>query len=160
MTQPVTIALVAGSTVTSLVPAARAQDAGAGWLITPEEAALKDPPAGTGSPAIKLRGHAGPNTGGPFVEMVTPPEGQPSKAPVTIFIKFTPNAAPVDLSTLKVTLVKIIKIDITNRLRPYVSAEGIRIADGKIPTGHFRLRLSVADVNGNVTTGEGDLNIL
>jgi hypothetical protein len=147
------LGLISGAVVTS------AGEANSAWLITPDEAALAEAPAGTAS-VPTLRGRAAVNNGGPIVEMVTPPDEKPVHSPATVFIRFAPNRAPIDLATLKVTLVKIIKIDITKRLAPYTTVEGIHITDGRIPSGHFRLRLSIADVKGNVTTGEGELNIL
>ena len=133
---------------------------GADWLITPEEAALGEgPPETPPVPSIRLRGAKATGIG-PTIELVSPEEGKPVAAPVSIFIRFAANQAPIDLSTLKVVLLKVVKIDITNRLRPYVGDEGIRINDGKFPSGKFRLRLSLADVNGNLTTGEGELLVL
>lgn len=133
-------------------------DPAGGWLITPDEAALADAPAA--APSVPdLRGRVTSGTG-PRLEMVAPEEGQPARAPVSIVIKFTPTRAPVDLDTLKVTLLKVIKIDITERLRPYASVDGIRIEDGRIPAGKYRLRLQLADVDGNLTVGEGELHVI
>ncbi len=131
-----------------------------GWLITPEEAALAEaPPETPPVPSLRLRG-ARVSGAGPTIELVTPEEGQPVAAPVDVFIRFVPNQAPLDLSSLKVVLLKVVKIDITDRLRPYVGEEGIRITQGKFPSGKFRLRITLADTNGNATTGEGELVVL
>jgi hypothetical protein len=143
-------------TLLAAVPAVAAPPGeGESWLITPEEASLAEaPPETPPAQSIRLRG-ARATGAGPTIEMVTPEEGTPVAAPVTVFIRFAANQAPVDLSTLKV-----VKIDITDRLRPYVSDEGIRISEGKFPSGKFRLRVTLGDVNGNLTTGEGALVVL
>jgi hypothetical protein len=148
-------------TLLAALPAVAAPPgAGDGWLITPDEAALAEaPPETPPAQSIRLRG-AKATGAGPTIEMVTPEEGTPVAAPVSVFIRFAANQAPVDLSTLKVVLLKVVKIDITDRLRPYVSDEGIRIDEGKFPSGKFRLRVTLADVNGNLTTGEGALVVL
>jgi hypothetical protein len=140
---------------------ARAQKADEGfWLITPEEAAQPDAPPETPA-AVKLRtrGRTAPETLGPKVEMLSPPDGQPTAAPVTLQVKFTANLAPIDLNSLKVKVVKLIKIDITERVKPYLSAEGITIPDAKFPSGKFRVKLEIADVKGNITEGEAELII-
>ncbi len=130
------------------------------WLITPEEAALADaPPETPPVPSIRLRG-AKVGGLGPTIELVTPEEGKPVAAPVSVFIRFLPNQAPIDLASLKVVLLKVVKIDLTDRLRPYVSEEGIRIDNGKVPSGKFRLRVTLADVQGHVTSGEGEIVVL
>ena len=138
---------------------APAQKPAAAWLITPDEAALADAPLEAPPPKVRLRGKTAASPAGPVVEMVNPVDGQPTRAPVSIYIKFTPNPSPIDLATLKVQVLKIIKIDITDRLRPYVKPDGIHIDDGRIPAGHYRLRLSLADVDGHQTTGDGELII-
>lgn len=126
------------------------------WLITPEEAAQADAPAVT-PPPVRLRGRSAPASLGPKVEMVSPPEGTPVPSPLELLVTFAPNQAPIDLASLKVKLVKLIKIDITERLKPYVTQDGIRVPDAKIPSGKFRVLLEIADVKGNVTEGEADI---
>lgn len=152
--------IASGAFVLALATVGLAQSAPEAWLITPDEAALADAPPET-PPAARLRLRGAKAAGlGPTLELVTPEDGVPVSPPVNLFIKFTPNQAPLDLATLKVVVLKVVKIDITDRLRPYVSDEGIRIDDGKFPAGKFRLRISLADVKGNVTTGEGELRVL
>lgn len=130
------------------------------WVITPEEAAQPDAPPET-PPPIKLRtrGTTTPEGLGPKVEMISPAEGKPTSTPLTLWVKFTPNVAPIDIESLKVKLVKVIKIDITDRLRPFVTPEGINIPDAKFPSGKFRVKLTLADVKGNFTEGETDIVI-
>jgi hypothetical protein len=74
-------------------------------------------------------------------------------------VKFAPRNAPVDVSSLKVQVVKLIPIDITDRVRPYVTAEGIQIPDAKLPSGEHKVRLSLSDNAGVVSRKEMTVTI-
>jgi len=123
------------------------------WLITPEEAATPTAPPDElrlqGGTPFEV-GDEAPDTG-PVIEILKPSENKPLSAPLEIAIKFTPRHAPVDLSTLKVTVLKLISIDLTDRLRPFASQEGIRIADARLPSGEHTVRISLADVAGGLS---------
>ncbi len=134
----------------ALSPTARAQGI---WLITPEEAAM--PPA----PPEQSRLQGGmpfdigrdlPDTG-PMIELLKPNDGTSTPVPVEVSIRFEPRAAPVDVSTLKVMVVKLFSIDITDRVRPYSSPQGIHIPDARLPSGTHTVRISLADTAGGVS---------
>ncbi len=80
--------------------------------------------------------------------------------PVNMFIKFTPGRKPIDLSSLEVTLVKSFCIDLTDRLQPYATADGIRAQGIEVPTGDHRIRVSIADVDGNTTVQDFQVKVL
>ncbi len=80
--------------------------------------------------------------------------------PVHVLVKFAPLFEPVDLSSLKVVLVKFIQIDITDRIRPFVTAEGISVKEAKIPPGKHRVRISLADKTGAVSVREIAFEVL
>lgn len=118
------------------------------WLIKPEEAALP--------PAVFERGGPTelstplPETG-PDIEIVSPLADTPNASPLEIMIRFNPRNAPIDLSTLKVTLVKWINIDLTDRIREFVTPEGIHVGNAELPSGEHLVRFSLADQNGDIT---------
>ena len=134
---------------------ASAADPGESWLITPEEAAMQEAPPPPGP--IRLRGKTAMTQDGPYLELISPPDGKSVPSPLLLQVKFAPNVAAIDVASLKVSLVKVISIDITNRLRPFTTPDGLRYPDAKIPSGKFRVRMSLADVEGHVTTGEAML---
>lgn len=124
------------------------------WLVTPEEAALaptpldKRGPQGGGQLDV---GREPPDTG-PVIEVLRPLLGAPVSIPLEISVKFVPRGgAPVDLTSLKVTLMKLFGIDITDRVRPYASPAGIQIPDAKLPSGEHTVRITVADASGGVS---------
>ncbi len=75
-------------------------------------------------------------------------------------INFVPKTGPVDVNSLKVTVVKFLSIDITDRLREYVSASGIQVKEAKIPAGKHIVRISVADAQGVRSIKEIEFEVL
>ena len=121
------------------------------WLITPEEAATAD----EAEPLIRSRG-LGPKLpdAGPMIELLKPIEHETISVPTEVVGRFTPRSAPVDLSTLKVSVVKLVRIDITDRLTAYVSPTGIKIPDANLPSGEHKVRITLGDAEGGVTSKE------
>jgi hypothetical protein len=126
-----------------------AGEPGVVWLITPEEAAAPD----DAEPLVQSRG-LGPKLpdAGPMIELLLPLENATISVPTEVSVRFTPRNAPVDLSTLQVTLVKLIRIDITDRLKPYTSPTGIKIPDANLPSGEHKVRITLGDAEGGVTS--------
>ncbi len=114
------------------------------WLITPQEAAL----AAAEESLIQSRGLT---TSGPGLDVVKPVEGSDAPSPVDILVRFIPREDPVDPNSLKVSLIKLIAVDLTDRVRPYAGPSGIDMKGAKIPPGSYRVRISVADVRGAVS---------
>ncbi len=131
----------------SLVSFAREKPTSDFWLVTPEEAALANAER---SPGVRQRGIA-PRSG-PAIELLKPTAGQASRAPVEIDVKFHPSAAPIDESTIHVTLLKFINVDLTDRLRPYITASGIYIPNANLPSGQHAVRITLADREGNASS--------
>jgi len=145
--------IVAGTMVFGLSQVRAAGTEQGVWLITPEEAAQPGAPEGVLAPPgghpFEI-GREAPDSG-PIIELVKP-EGEAARpSPLAVLIRFTPRSAPVDLSTLAVTVVKLISIDITDRVRPYASPEGIDIPDAKLPSGQHTVRISVGDAGGGIS---------
>lgn len=129
-------------------PTAAAQEF---WLVTREEAAMPPAPEEQVAPrGLFEAGREEPDTG-PLIDVLKPLIGKVQSAPLEILVRFEPRTAPVDLSSLKVTLMKFIPIDLTDRVRPYASLEGIRIPDARLPSGEHTVRISVADNAGGVS---------
>jgi len=132
-----------------LAGGAPAAGEGGVWLVTVEEAAM--PPASTERGGQPLDIEREPPDTGPLIEVLKPPAGSLLSVPLEIAVRFVPRSAPVDLASLRVTVVKLIGIDITERVRPYATPEGIQIPDAKLPAGEHRVRITVADASGGVS---------
>lgn len=128
------------------------------WLITPQEAALApraEAPGGTLLDVGKQESNLGPT-----IEILKPDAGGKGEGPVEIQINFVPKTGAVDVSSLKVTVVKLFPFDITDRLRDYATAEGIQIKGAKIPAGKHIVRISVADTQGARSIKEIEFEVL
>ncbi|MBI5043314.1 MAG: LPP20 family lipoprotein [Nitrospirae bacterium] len=89
---------------------------------------------------------------GPIIKVVTPEEGKVYAPPVNIELNFiTKGLAEIDLSTLKVEYLKLFSIDITQRVLPYVSKQGIKISNAQFPSGTHNLKITIGDKKGAVT---------
>lgn len=131
------------------------------WLITPEEAAMAPAADVNGLPRGGLIdiGREDINTG-PQIEILKPADGARMPSPVEVAVRFVPRLDAVDLASLKVSIVKFITIDITDRIRPYATAEGIQLKEANIPSGKHRVRIAVSDKAGGVSIKELWLEVL
>jgi hypothetical protein len=97
---------------------------------------------------------------GPKIDIAQPKANTPTSSPVEIMIRFSPKKVPIDLSSLKVTLVKWVNIDITEHIRKYATPEGVHIEKADLPAGEHTVRLSLADKEGHVTVKEVKLIVV
>lgn len=123
------------------------------WLISPEEAAFA--PA-TEDNLIRSRGL---NNKGPRIDVLKPAEDIPQHSPLEIQVRFYPNPATVNPDSVKVQLVKFIAIDITDRVKPYLSEAGINVKEANIPPGNHLVRITVSDGKGETSSREIELQV-
>jgi hypothetical protein len=115
-------------------------------LVTAQEAAA--------APEFRTRG-AGPALpkNGPVIRIMQPTVGGDVTAPFPLEIEFEPRpgGSPARMDTLRVTYLKLIELDITDRVKPYVTANRVLVKECNIPQGRHRVKISVADGDGNTT---------
>ncbi len=118
-------------------------------LISAEEAALPD--------ALDVTSYGFTATEtvldkGPEVKVLSPEADKENKSPVKVDIRFIPREGrDVDLSTLKVELVKFPYWDITSRVLPYASKDGIKAEAMQVHSGTHKIRLTIADRSKAIT---------
>jgi hypothetical protein len=118
-------------------------------LVTPEEAAL--PPGQV--PAFELRGSP---TRRPNVLVISPP---PSAgllhSPVDLKLQFHAfGGSEIDLNSVVVTYLKEPTIDMTQRITPFISAQGIDIPRADVPPGKHQFWIELKDKNGRIGAAE------
>lgn len=89
---------------------------------------------------------------GPAVEIVSPDMEHQQKSPFMLKVRFTSKkGTSVDLKSLKVEALKFIDLDITSRVRPHATVDGILIEQAKVPSGTHKIKLSIGDTKGGLT---------
>jgi hypothetical protein len=109
-------------------------------LVTEQEAAYPDDPYGAtrGSP-----------TAGPQIEVVSPSLAGLIKSPFDLKIKFKAHGgAEIDRDSVAITYRKVPAIDLTQRIGPYIRADGIDMKDAELPAGTHGFRIDVKDSRG------------
>ncbi len=113
--------------------------AAAGPLISIEEAKL---------PAAAKFAARGGLTRGPGVKFVGPTDGQ-IKGPFDMKFQFEPRGgSKIDPASVKVTYLKTPLVDLTERVKPFVSAKGIDMSKVEIPPGEHDIKVEVTDDEG------------
>ncbi|BFU89793.1 MAG: hypothetical protein NTAFB01_09800 [Nitrospira sp.] len=115
------------------------------WLITPDEAAMAPAKETSGRDLTQIGAESNL---GPKIEVLKPPDGSSISSPVEVEVKFTRKMSPVDPTSLKVSVIKLIDIDITDRVRSYASADGIQVPKAQLPSSKHTVRISIADQDG------------
>jgi hypothetical protein len=139
-------ALVAAGLI--LAPAAGAQ-AQTLQLVTAAEAAL--PPGA--APSLEFRGSP---TRRPSIQVVSPPAAAGvMHSPLELKLRFHAfGGAAIDPETVVVTYLKTPAIDVTQRLAPYITADGIAIDHAELPAGDHQFWIELKDKSGRVGTAE------
>lgn len=113
-------------------------------LLTVEEGAMTD-----ASPGLIDAGSSMDT--GPSIEVIQPELNAVLRSPIPINVRFVSNGKNVDLSKLKVEVLKILTIDITKRVLPYATCDGIHVDKATLPRGEHKLRITIGDEDGGVS---------
>ena len=88
-------------------------------------------------------------TRGPGIEQLAPNPSQTTMSPVSLMIKFVPrNNVAIDPASVKLIYLKSKPIDLTERIKKYVTADGIDMVQAEVPPGTHMMRLEVKDQQG------------
>jgi len=116
-------------------------------LITDEEGKL------AAAPGADLTFRAGVSRG-PSITLLSPkPDGGALHSPFHLQLKFEGRGgAQVDPESLKLTYAKNPVVDLTSRVKPYVQAGGIDVAETAVPPGNHIIRAEIKDKDGRAGT--------
>jgi hypothetical protein len=119
-------------------------------LITTEEAG--EPPP-KGAVAMSARGV----TRGPKIELVSP---LATTSPLHIALKFQSyGGATIDVDSVKVIYLRANNVELTDRVKPFISANGIDIPEAQLPPGNHVLRVDLKDSEGRTATTSLNLKV-
>jgi len=93
-------------------------------------------------------------TRGPTVDQVAPaPDAMVPNGALELDVTFAAhNGATIDPGKVRVTYLKQPEIDLTQRLKPYITPKGIDAHDVTVPPGTHMIRVEVTDSNGRSTS--------
>lgn len=122
-------------------------------LITPEEAAQPDAPIPRG---IKTRTEGN----GPQIKIYSPSLDEPLRIPFIMDIAFEglPDKT-IDFDSLRIKYLKLVPIDLTGKIKPYLDNNRLMVKDVKVPQGKHCLQLFIAYTSGEKTMVEIVLNV-
>jgi hypothetical protein len=124
---------------------ALATPANALQLVTEQEAAL--PP--NHLPPLDLRGS--PTRRPSAVVVSPPPNAGLMKSPLSFKVKLQAHGgAKIDPDSIVVTYKKTPMIDITQRIMPFITADGIEVPDAEVPPGVHEFRIQLKDKEGRL----------
>jgi hypothetical protein len=123
-------------------------------LIKPEEAALPSPPT-TASVALRTRGI----TRKPNV-ILTSPEASVS-SPFNLQLKFEAHGgSKIKPSTFRLIYLRTPNVDLSARVKPYVTAEGVDMNGAEAPPGKHLIKATVSDSENREGSAVFVLNVL
>jgi hypothetical protein len=141
-------AIIVSAAFVLALPGAGAADV----LITEAEAKLP----GSGDVAMTTRGLSR----GPGVEQVSPDPDRGVASPVPLKIKFIPrNNVAIDPASVQVTYLKSKNVDLTDRVKKHLTADGIDMKDAQVPPGTHHLRINLKDSQGRTSTATIKLTV-
>ena len=118
-------------------------------LITPEEAAQPDAPIPRGVKLTTIEGN------GPQIKIYSPNLNEPLRIPFIMDIAFEASSdKTIDFDSLTIKCLKLIPIDLTEKMKPYLNNSRLTVKDVKVPQGKHRLQLSIAYTSGEKTMME------
>jgi hypothetical protein len=134
---------------------AAALPADAFQLITPEEAALPPGPV----PGFQLRGS--PTRRPTIIIISPPPTGGALHSPLNLKLQFRAfGGAVIDPNSVVVTYLKEPAIDITQRIMPFITADGINISQADVPPGKHQFWIELKDSDGRIGGVECTFQVL
>jgi hypothetical protein len=94
---------------------------------------------------LELRGV----TRAPTIKVVSPAETAPVKSPLVLKVHFEAHGGSnIDVASVKVTYLKSPAIDLTERLKPFISAGGIELDRADVAAGRHVVRIELKDAQG------------
>jgi len=123
-------------------------------LIKPEEAALPSPPTTT-SVALVTRGI----TRKPNVVLASPEASVSS--PFDLQFKFQAHGGShIKPNSFHLIYLKTPNVDLTDRVKPYVTADGVQVTGAEAPPGKHMIKVMITDSDNREGTAVFVLNVL
>ena len=85
----------------------------------------------------------------PIIEVFGLQADVPAALPLSFVVRFSARGgASVNMDSVRVTYMVKDPVDLTGRVRPFMTKQEIRVTDAIVPPGKHQIRISVQDSNG------------
>jgi hypothetical protein len=99
--------------------------------------------------------------GGPQIKISSPKLNEPLFTPIVVDVSFeAPPEKIIDYSSLRLRYLKFIPIDLTDRVKGYLSNNRLLLKDVNVPQGQHCLQLLIAYTTGEETFMEIFLQVI
>ena len=113
------------------------------WLVNSQEAAL--PPSATSKAGRSI-------TRGPAIRQVSPAAAVTANQPFDLHVEFAGRGGEkINPATAQITILRGGNVDITQRVKPFITANGIEMPAAMVPPGTHVLQVAVSDAGGRQT---------
>jgi len=110
------------------------------WVVTGAEAAM--PPSATSKAGRAI-------TRGPAIRQVSPAAAVAANQPFNLTVEFAGRGGEkINAGSVQILVLRGSNVDITSRMKPYVTDKGIVIPNAMVPAGSYALQVSVKDAGG------------
>jgi hypothetical protein len=124
-------------------------------LITLQEATQPEPSSLFGVKCSRLE------EGGPQIKISSPKPDEPLIAPFVVDVSFeAPPGKTIDYGSLRLRYLKLIPIDLTDRVKGYLTQNRLLLKDVNVPQGQHCLQLLIAYTTGEETLMEIFLQVI
>ena len=90
----------------------------------------------------------------------SPASNQVAHSPLSFRVKFEPrNKVAIDPATVKLVYLKAAPVDLTERIKSHITADGIVMDQAEVPPGVHLLRLDLKDMQGREATAVITLSV-
>ncbi|CAN5508736.1 hypothetical protein BH20VER3_BH20VER3_19430 [soil metagenome] len=87
--------------------------------------------------------------GAPQIIVEKPEQGAAVSTPFPVRVRFIPSSgAKINLRSFEIYVLKLIKISLLSRVKPYLTEKGINVPEAKVPSGTYNVQIAVADDQG------------
>ena len=120
------------------------------WIVSSAESGL--PPSDTSK--------AGRSIGrGPSIRQVSPIGAVPANVPFDLRVEFAGRGGEkIAPATVQITLLRGSNVDITQRMKAYITPTGIAVPNAMVPAGSYVLQVVVSDADGHQSTANIEIN--
>lgn len=98
-------------------------------------------------------------TRGPAIRQISPASAVAANQPFDLHVEFAGRGGEkINVSSAQIAILRGNNVNITDRLKPFISANGIAMPAAMVPPGIYVLQVTVADAGGRQSTANIEID--